>query len=150
VEKINKSNVTIYCADPSLIGSKLFSFFPELKQTEPMGQNGQAKGMMLKFPFGSIECHFLSGDDLSDHLLSLKQYARSIFERSENDFVYLAARISEVRLGIGMNISPSFETEERLLKFVMNFNECLNGLIFIENDLLDYDCENLLKPTARI
>ena len=58
IEKMN-SNATIYIADPSLIGSKLFDQFSEIKKVTPLSEGKSATGLAMDLDYASIQMNFI-------------------------------------------------------------------------------------------
>jgi hypothetical protein len=145
------SNATFYIADPSMLGSRMLDKLVQLGYVSTYrsleNPGGQAHGLVIDGPWGSVRISFVSGEPLATHLGGLSAYA----QRSSPDpdtQVYLLARIAHVRMALGCVFEHSPEKDADVLAFVGELNGSLNSLLFIADSIFDWDGTPLCGPEA--
>ena len=143
------SNATIYLADNSLLGSKFLKRYPQIESYEEISDGESAVGLRLQIPGAIITMSFMPTAEVGPHLLGLAGYSRHTHQGSEDDLVYVLARIHEVRYVIGCVVEPEFDEAGDVEDFLVRFASGLNGLLFIWDSIIDYDGDALLGPLAQ-
>jgi hypothetical protein len=143
---MSSNNASMYIADPSLVGSKMFDQFTQIKHVTPLSESGRATGMVLDLKFATIQMNFMPPEDIEAHLVGFENYVRSIFHGHEDDLCYVIARLHSIKLPIGMVTEPDFESEPRIIEFLYEFNNKFNGLLFLCNSVVDFDGKLLVGP----
>jgi hypothetical protein len=140
------SNAAIYFADNSLLGTKFFSRYSQIESYEGLSDGDSASGLRLTIPGANITMNFMPPEKIPSHLNGFMGYAQSAHEGSEDDQMYVLARISQARHVLGCVIEPGFDEAGTVADFLVNFTAGLNGLLFIWDSIVDYDGVALLGP----
>ena len=140
-------NAAIYISDPTLLGTKFFKKFGEIRNYEGIQEGDQAAGLKIDLGFSKIQMNFMSPDKVIAHLKGFEGYIQSIGCKDNDTLLYTLSRLRQVKLVIGCVINPGFDKEGKVIQFLMNFTGKLNGLVFIHNSVIDYDGETLVKPS---
>jgi len=140
-------NATIYIADPSLLGSKLFGQSERIRSYEDVSERGSATGIKFKLDAGEIAVNFMPEAMMEEHLQGFCAYAEHVIPDKDR-LVYVLSRIHHVRLVLGCTITPGFDDAGSIQEFLFEFNGLLNGLLFLADTIFDYDGEALGGPLA--
>ena len=138
-------NATVYIADPSMLGSRVFDTLESIQAYEGISEGSEAKGFVLRFPWGECQCNIMAAEDLPEHLGGFENYVRSQSVGSDS-LVYAISRLSNVRMCIGLVITHDQEREEEVLGVLFNLNASLNGLLFLYDTVWDWSGEALCGP----
>ena len=95
--------------------------------------------------FSTLTAGLNFGGHYTSHLEGLKSYVNSTYIGDENDLTYILGRIQCVSLAIGMIIDHIEERNDQTIDFLFNFSDRLNGILFINNALFDYDSTKLAE-----
>lgn len=91
--------------------------------------------------------NFMPAGMVEEHLQGLEGYASQVIKDHER-LPYILARIHHVRFIIGCVIEPGFDEAGKMQQFLFHFTGLLNGLLFADDTLFDYDGEPLAGPLA--
>ena len=138
---------TLYVADPSLMGTKIFSRLPGYVAADGLEDGELAVGVKLVFGWGIIRVNFMSPVALVQHLAGFEGWARSVIVNKDN-LVYALARIRYVRLVMGCEIEANDGRVEEGQRALKRLGEELNALLFLPPGYL-LDCDgSALAPSV--
>ncbi len=100
----------------------------------------------MDLDYASIQMNFMPQENVAEHLIGLEGYVNHTFRGNEDELLYILARLQAVSFVIEMVINPVFDTEPKTIEFLYNFNDRLNGLLFLHDSLIDYDGRPLTGP----
>jgi len=135
----------IYNPNPSMTGSKVLDTFKQVRSYKGKGggESG-ATGMVVDIGVAKIEFNFMTSSDVADHLNGFMGFAQSCI-KNKDKLVYTLGRIHDVKLVMGCVIEPGFDKDKVVQGFLLEYVNRLNGLLFVNNMILDYDGEVLNK-----
>jgi hypothetical protein len=134
---------TIYIADPSLLGSKVFDTIPGILSYEGMSdESGNATGFKLRTKFGECLMNFMPEHMIEEHLAGMAGYAEQEV-RDKERLPYVQHRISQLRFVIGCVAPAGFGDDGEMIEPLMQLNGALNGLYFMGDSLFDHDAQPL-------
>ena len=134
---------TIYIADPSLLGSKVFDTIPGILSYEGMSdESGNATGFKLRTKFGECLMNFMPAHLIEEHLAGMSGYAQQEV-RDKERLPYVQHRISQMRFVIGCVAPAGFGEDGEMIEMMMQLNGALNGLYFMGDSLFDRDAQPL-------
>ena len=84
---------TLYIADPSLMGTKLFARILGIHSYEGIGRGSEATGVRFALGAGQVAMTFMPGDQMAEHLKGFSAFAEDAIE-DRDQIVYVLARIS--------------------------------------------------------
>jgi hypothetical protein len=140
-------NAAIYISDPTLLGTKFFGKFGEIKSYESLQEGDHATGLAIDLGFSKIQMNFMPSDKVLTHLNGFEGYIQTVGCKDDDTLLYTLSRLRQVQFVIGCVINPNFDKEGKTIRFLMDFAGKLNGLVFIHNSVVDYDGETLVKPS---
>ncbi len=129
-------NAAIYISDPSILGSKLFDQIKEIKSYKDMSKNGLATGLVLTLDFGEATFNFMQPEELENHLKGFASYAMQTIENKEGRARVLS-KIHNVKYVLGGSFIVSPGAEEKMEKFIFDFKDKLNGLLFMRDGIFE-------------
>lgn len=138
-------NATIYIADSSLLDSKLFNQFEEIRSYEGVSADDSATGLRFRLDTGNITMNFMPAEILEQHLQGFCGYAEHVAQEKDA-LPYILSRIQNVRFVLGCVIEPGFDADGKVQEFLFAFNAALNGLLFMADAIFDHDGERLGGP----
>jgi hypothetical protein len=141
-------NATIYIADPSLLGAKLFKQMSGILSCEGLSQGSSATGIRFKLQAGEVTINFMPQVAIEQHLRGFSGYAEQ-FIVDRDKLPYVLSRIKQVRFVLGCVIEPGFDKAGKVHEFLFQFTALLNGILFLDNTIFDYDGEALGGPLAQ-
>ncbi len=133
-------NVTLYIADPSMLGSRLFDQLPEIQEYEGLSDGDSATGFWLALQQGTVTVNFMPSDKIPGHLQGLSGWVQQMLE-DPDQLTHVLSRIRYVRLPLGCIIEPGFDEDNQIQQFIFNLNDRLNGIMFLSNTIFDFDGE---------
>jgi hypothetical protein len=136
------ANAAIYIADPGMIGSKTFDRLTNVSSYESVSDGNTATGMIFNLPIGQVKINFMPRDQIQNHLQGFMGFARKTIHEQEK-LLYTLSRIHHVQLVGGCVITPDFDQGGVIEEFLRDLVAKLNGLLFIYNEIFDYDGEQL-------
>jgi hypothetical protein len=132
---------TIYIADPSLVGSKVFDTIPGIQSYEGTSDaNGTATGLRLRTSAGECIMNFMPAHMIEQHLAGMSGYAEQ-HVRDKDQLPYVLHRISQMRFVIGCVAPTGFGDDGEMIETLMQLNGALNGLCFMGDSLFDHDAQ---------
>ena len=132
---------TIYIADPTLLGSKVFDTVPGIQSYEGASdESGKATGLKLRTKAGECVMNFMPAHMIQEHLAGLSAYAQNEV-RDKERLPYVLQRISQTRFVIGCVAPTGFGEEGEMIETLMQLNGALNGLYFMGDSLFDHDAQ---------
>lgn len=138
---------TVYIADPSLLGSRLFDEMDVIQSYEGVSQNGSAVGVNFDIGAANIRMNFMPVDEIEEHLAGLTGYIHSVC-KDRDQLVYTLSRVRRVCFVLGCVIEPGFDDDGIVQDFLLEFNRRLNGLLLIWDSLVDFNGQPLIGPLA--
>ena len=139
-------NAAIYIADPTMLGSRLFALFPEIRSAKDKSDGTTATGLVLEVGAFVIDINFMPTAEMPAHLQGFSGYVQHVFAGSQDDLIYTLSRIRQVRLVMGCLIEPGFDEAGEVLNFLVEFTNRLNGLLFVHDSIVNFDGEVLAGP----
>jgi hypothetical protein len=140
-KKVEPDYATIYIADPSLLGSKVFDTVSSIRSYEGMSdEQGNATGFKLRTKFGECVMNFMPAHMIEEHLTGMAGYAEQEV-RNKEQLPYVLTRIREVRFVIGCVAPAGFGDDGEMIETLMQLNGALNGLYFMGDSLFDHDAQ---------
>ena len=139
-------NAAIYIADPTMLGSRLFALFPEVRSAKDKSEGDVATGLTLDIGQAVIDMNFMLSAETPAHLQGFSGYVQHIFDGSRDDLVYTLSRIKQVNFVIGCVIEPGFDEADTTLNFLVALTNRLNGLLFVYDSIVDFDGQVLAGP----
>ena len=136
-------NAAVYISDPSLLGAKFLKEFKEIKTYRGVQKGEQATGLKVDLGISQILMNFMPAEQIQTHLNGLEGFIRKVGCANNDKLLYTLSRVRYVRFVIGCVINPGFDKDGKTLQFLGNFACGLNGLLFVQNSVLDYDGEAL-------
>ena len=143
-------NAAIYIADPTMLGSRLFTLFPEIRSAKDKSEGTTATGLVLDIGIAVIDMNFMPAAEVPTHLHGFSGYIQHIFDGSQDDLIYALSRIKQVQFVIGCVIEPGFDEAGAVLNFLVQFTNRLNGLLFVHNSVVDFDGQVLVGPLREV
>ena len=134
-------SASIYISDPTILGSKFLERFTEIEQYQGLDSGNAASGMLVELDSAQVKMNFMPSEQISDHLQGFAGYVHQMCNDDDNR-IYLLSRLQQVRFVIGCVITP--ELDDDVVQFLFKFNNGLNGLLFFQNQVYDYDAVPLL------
>jgi hypothetical protein len=98
------NNATIYIADPSLLGSKLFGQSKRIRSYEGLSDRDSATGLKFQLDAGKVVVNFMPEPMMEEHLPGFCGYAQHVIAGKDR-LVYAIGRIRHVRLVLGCTIN---------------------------------------------
>ena len=142
-KEVEPDYATIYIADPSLLGSKVFDTVPGIRSYEGLSDaHGNATGFKLRTKFGECLMNFMPAHMIEEHLTGMAGYAEQEV-RNKEQLPYVLTRIREVRFVIGCVAPTGFGDDGEMIETLMQLNGALNGLYFMGDSLFDHDAQPL-------
>ncbi len=135
-------NAAIYLADPSMMGSRMFSKVDGICSYEGLSQGTLAAGVRFTLDAGQVTMNFMPEKQVAGHLRGFASFAEGAI-RDREKLVYTQARIKHVRLVCGCVIAPDFDEAGTIQNFLFRFTWAANGLLFLANTIFDYDGQPL-------
>ena len=135
-------NASIYIADPSMLGSRVFDRIDGVQSYEDTSNGSTATGVRFTFPWGSITMNFTSPDNLQQHLNGFSGYAEHVI-KDRDTLIYTLARIRYVRMAIGCVVEVDDSDIAAAANFLVAFTNALNGLLFADDTIWDFNGEAL-------
>ena len=129
---------TIYIADPSMMGSRLFQKVGGIRRYDGLTQNGSATGVRFALDAGQVTMNFMPEEQVAEHLRGFSGFAEHVIKDRER-LVYFIARIGYVRLVCGCVITPDFDDGGTIRKFLFRFTRSANSLLFLGDTIFDFD-----------
>jgi hypothetical protein len=142
-------NAAIYIADPTMLGTRLFRQLPAITRYEGTSEDGTATGLVIHTDAAQIKMTFMPTADVPSHLEGFRGFARHIWSGTQDDLIYVLARISAVRMVLGCVIEPKNGDERALFDFLTSFSSRLNAILFIYDSIVDFDGEALAGPLTK-
>jgi hypothetical protein len=140
-KEVEPDYATIYIADPSLLGSKVFDTVPGIQSYEGMSDdNGNATGFKMRTRFGECIMNFMPAHMIEEHLAGMSEYAQQEV-RDKEQLSYIFTRIRGMRFVIGCVAPSGFGDDGEMIETLMQLNGALNGLYFMGDSLFDYDAQ---------
>jgi len=140
-KEVEPDYATIYIADPSLLGSKVFDTVPGIQGYEGMNDDsGNATGFKLHTKFGECVMNFMPAHMIEEHLAGMSEYARQEV-RDKERLPYVLHRISQMRFVIGCVAAAGFGDDGEMIETLLRLNGALNGLYFMGDSLFDHDAQ---------
>jgi hypothetical protein len=136
----------VYIADPSLIGSRLFDKMSQIKKYKDLSKNGKATGMIVELDSATITMNFMPSEEIPKHLEGLNGFVSQTCLDKDNK-LYALSRIYNIRFVIGCVIDSALS--KYVETFLLDFTSRLNGLLFINNSLIDHDGTTLAKLVSQ-
>jgi len=133
---------TIYIADPSLLGSKVFDKLNGVVRYKDLSSDGQATGIKFALDAGDVVINFMPNDRVESHLEAFSDYVRQGIS-DEDLLIYVLPRIHYVRMVLGCVIRPRCDDASVIENFLFELTRCCNGLLFAYGTVYDYDGEPL-------
>jgi len=100
-KQVEPDHATIYIADPSLLGSKVFDTIPGIQSYQSTtGESGNATGFTLCTKAGECLINFMPAHMIEEHLAGMSGYAEHEV-RDKERLPYVLHRISQVRFFVG-------------------------------------------------
>jgi hypothetical protein len=147
-KEVEPDYATIYIADPSLLGSKVFDTVPGIESYEGMSdENGNATGFKLHTKFGECIMNFMPLHMVEEHLAGMSGYAQQTV-RDKDRLPYVLHRISQMRVVIGCVAPAGFGEDGEMIEPLMQLNGALNGLFMLGDSLHDHDAQPLAGPAC--
>jgi hypothetical protein len=140
-------NACVYVADPSLLTSKLFDSIGAIKGYEGLSEGEQAVGIRFDLGLADVQMNFMPVEQIREHLRGLAGYVQSICP-DQDRLVYVLSRVSSICFVMGCVIEPRFDDQGVVQDFLLEFNNRLNGLLFVYDSVVDYDGEPLVGPLS--
>jgi hypothetical protein len=140
-KEVEPDYATIYVADPSLLGSKVFDTVPGIQSYEGMSdESGSATGFKLRTQFGECLMNFMPAHLIEEHLAGMAGYVQQEV-RDKDRLPYVLHRISQVRFVIGCVAPSGFGDDGEMIETLLQLNGALNGLYFMGDSLFDHDAQ---------
>ena len=134
---------TIYIADPSLLGSKVFDTIPGIEAYEGRSdETGKAIGFKVRTKVGECVMNFMPVERIGEHLAGISAYAEKEV-RDRERLPYVLHRIQQVRFVIGCVAPTGFGEGGEMIETLMRLSGALNGLFFMGDSLFDHDGQPL-------
>lgn len=133
-------HATFYIADPSLLGTRLFAHFTQIKRYEGLSEGSAAVGLKLTLPAATLTLNFMSEEKTSQHLQGFAGWVEHVLHDQEQ-LIYVLSRMRNIRLVMGGVIEPDLDEQGAVQQFLFEFNDRLNGLLFFHNTIFDFDGE---------
>ena len=134
-------NAAFYISDPSIIGSRMFDCFDEIRSYEALTEGDRATGFLLNMDWGVMKMNFMPDAELGPHLKGLEGFIRQQIVDPDS-LVYTLARHHYIRMAIGCVIEADEESPE-MVPFLFQFASSLNALTFFYDRLYDFSGEAL-------
>ena len=83
--------------------------------------------------------NFMPSEEVSAHLQGFMGYVQHVLSDDRDSLIYVLSRIQQVGLVMGCVIEPGFDDTGIVEDFLIRFCGRLNGLLFIHNNVLDFD-----------
>jgi len=142
-KEVEPDYATIYIADPSLLGSKVFDTVPGIQSyADTNDEDGNAAGFTLRTKVGECIMNFMPAHMIEEHLLGMSGYAAQEV-RDKDRLPYVLHRISQMRFVIGCVAPTGFGDDGEMIETLMQLNGALNGLYFMGDSLFDHDTQPL-------
>ncbi len=135
-------NASIYISDPSMLGSRVFDHIDGVQSYEGISNSSTATGVRFTFSWGSITMNFTPSDGLQQHLNGFSGYAQHVI-KDRQKLVYTLARIRYIRMAIGCVIEVDDSDIAAAANFLFAFTNALNGLLFADDSIWDFNGEVL-------
>jgi hypothetical protein len=135
-------HAAIYIADPGMIGSKVLDKLADVSSYESVSDGDAAIGVAFNLAPGHVRINFMPEDQIRRHLEGFMGFAQQAISDKEK-LHYVLSRIHHVQLVGGCVITPGFDQDGVIEKFLRELVARLNGLLFIHNTIFDYDGERL-------
>ena len=135
--------MTIYAADPSMLGARYFGRFPQIQGIKA-GEDESA-GMQIALAGGSITLNFMPPEDMPDHLDGLAGYCAQHLQEDQDKLAYVLSRVSQVRIVLAC-VADAGLADDAAVDFVSSFAQGLNAMLFVFNSLYDFDGACLVGP----
>jgi hypothetical protein len=135
---------SLYISDPFLLGSKFFDQFEEIESYSSLSEGENASGLIMHTNQSIITMNFMPTDEIKQHLEGLSGFAHN-FQTDSEKLLYTLARMRGVCFVIGNVIKDKPSAGGAGIFFLKKFNQSLNGMIFVADQLLDYDGEVLCE-----
>jgi hypothetical protein len=140
-KEVEPDYATIYIADPSLLGSKVFDAVPGIQSYESTSdESGNATGFKLRTKFGECIMNFMPEPMIEEHLAGMSGYAEQEV-RDKERLPYVLHRISQIRFVIGCVAPSGFGDDGEMIDTLMRLSAALNGLYFMGDSLFDHDAQ---------
>jgi hypothetical protein len=140
-------NASIYVADPSMLGSRVFDLIDGVQSYESISNGSMATGVRFAFSWGSITMNFMPPGDIQKHLNGFSGYAQHVIQ-DRDTLIYTLARIRNIRMVIGCVIEVDDTNISAAANFLFAITHALNGLLFAEDSIFDFSGERLGGPEA--
>jgi predicted small metal-binding protein len=137
-------NATFYIADPSLIDSKVFKRFPDVKKMESAGTKRRATGFVLATRWGKITFTFMAAKKFSAHLQQFENFLRRALPNAEEQ-LHAVNRLAYVRLCMSCLFDVRAGSEAEVTRFLVKLNRKLNGVLVMPTVIFDHDGTKLWK-----
>lgn len=138
-------NACIYIPDPSLLTSKVFDSIESIVGYEGLSEGEQAVGIRFDLGVARVQMNFMPVEQIREHLKGLAGYIHSVCS-DQDRLVYVLSRVSNIRFVLGCVIEPGFDDQGIVQNFLLEFNSCLMGLLFVYDSVVDHDGEPLAGP----
>ena len=139
-------NACIYISDPSLLTSKTFTSINSIEHYEGLSEGESATGIRFDIGIAEVQMNFMPAGQIEEHLKGLAGYAQSVSKGDTDRLAYVLSRIENIRFVLGCVIKPGFDQQGKTENFLFEFNNRLNGLLFIHDSVVDHDGEPLVGP----
>lgn len=135
---------TLYIADPSLLGSRVFDTVKDILSYEGTNDDeGNATGVRLRLKSGECIMNFMPEHMIEEHLNGLAGMTEQCV-RDRERLPYILSRIRQVRFVIGCVAPTGFGPKGEMIEPLMQLNSALNGLFFMGDSLFDFNGEPLV------
>ena len=123
-----------------MLGSRVFHKIPDVGKYTGLNDNEQATGVKFSWENREITMNFMPASEVKEHLDGFSGWVQKVLD-DKDQLIYVLARIRYVRMVLGCVVEPGFDEEGLNGAFLFNFNMNLNGLLFYNNTIFDFDGE---------
>jgi len=139
-------SVAIYIADPSLLIPKLFGQLEGLKKIEQKEIEGVTVGLRFHLSNAVVTLNYLPQNEMQSHMAKFAGFAERILAGNAEALAYVKARSENVKRVLAGYAEPGFDSEGRVIQFLIKLCSLLNGFMFAGDSVMDYDGQILIGP----
>lgn len=137
-------SVAIYIADPSLLIPKLFGQLEGVRKIEQKEAEGTTVGLRFHLSNAVVTLNYLPADEMEAHMAKFAGFAGRILAADKEALAYVSARSANVRRVLAGYAEPGFDSEGRVMQFLVKLCSLLNGFMFAGDSVTDYDGQILI------
>lgn len=137
-------SVAIYIADPSLLIPKLFGQLEGVRKIEQKEIEGTTVGLRFHLSNAVVTLNYLPQSEMQDHMAKFAGFTGRILAADAETLAYMKARSENVKRVLAGYAEPGFDSEGRVMQFLIKLCSLLNGFMFAGDSVMDYDGQVLI------